>query len=306
MREEGPLRPGCAGLVVTGHERSTAACSQTNTEPSPCPYQTYRIGHSRSSTRCRAASQSSRAAPEASARRSVAVAEAGADVVIADLDETLAGEVAQQIASEYGHRTVGMTVDVADEASDDALADRAVAELGGIHIWVNNAGIYPSTPFLEMGPADWDKVLDINLRGTYLGARAAASAMSDAGGAGVIINLASTAGYKAAGPGVAHYVASKHAVRGLTKSLAVELGPLGIRALAIAPTLVETPGIEAGRTAFEEAGLGDMLAQMADLAPLRRNGVPDDVARVALFCASDMSILMTGSTLPVDAGDLAT
>lgn len=199
-----------------------------------------------------------------------------------------------------------MTVDVADEASDDALADRAVAELGGIHIWVNNAGIYPSTPFLEMGPADWDKVLDINLRGTYLGARAAASAMSDAGGAGVIINLASTAGYKAAGPGVAHYVASKHAVRGLTKSLAVELGPLGIRALAIAPTLVETPGIEAGRTAFEEAGLGDMLAQMADLAPLRRNGVPDDVARVALFCASDMSILMTGSTLPVDAGDLAT
>jgi NAD(P)-dependent dehydrogenase (short-subunit alcohol dehydrogenase family) len=232
-------------------------------------------------------------------------AEAGADLVIGDLDEQLAHDVAERLAAEHGHRAISTAVDVADEASVAALAERAVDELGHIDVWVNNAGIYPSSPLLEMTPADWDRVLDINLRGTFLGSHAAATAMSEAGTPGVIINLASTAGFKAAGPGVAHYVASKHAVRGLTKSLAVELGPLGIRALAIAPTLVETPGIEAGRAAFEEAGLGDMLAQMADLAPLRRNGVPDDIARVALFLASDMSILMTGSTIPVDAGDLA-
>lgn len=233
-------------------------------------------------------------------------AEAGADVVVADLDEAGAKELAGTLASEYGVRAIGVAVDVADEESVTGLAQRAVSELDSIDIWVNNAGIYPSTPLLDMTAGDWDKVLDINLRGTFLGSHAAARAMADAGRPGVIINLASTAGYKAAGPGVAHYVASKHAVRGLTKSLAIELGPLGIRALAIAPTLVETPGIEEGRAAFEAAGLGDMLAQMADVAPLRRNGVPDDIARVALFLASDMSILMTGSTIPVDAGDLAT
>lgn len=233
-------------------------------------------------------------------------AEAGADVVVADLDVARAEDIADQLAAEYGHRTLAVAVDVADEESVAGLADRAVEEFGRLDIWVNNAGVYPSTPLLQMQPKDWDHVLDINLRGTFLGSRAAALAMTDADSPGVIINLASTAGFKAAGPGVAHYVASKHAVRGLTKSLAVELGPLGIRALAIAPTLVETPGIEAGRAAFEEAGLGDMLDQMAQLAPLRRNGVPDDIARVALFCACDMSILMTGSTIAVDAGDLAT
>ncbi len=233
-------------------------------------------------------------------------AEAGADVVVADLDKVLADEVAESITAAGGGRAVGAEVDVADEGSVEELADRADAELGGLDIWVNNAGIYPSTPFLDLSAAAWDEVVRVNLRGTFLGAHAAAGRMRDAGTPGVIINLTSTAGFKAAGPGVAHYVATKHAVGGLTKALAVELGPLGIRALAIAPTLIETPGIEAGREAFEAAGLGDLLSQMAERAPLRRNGVPDDVARVALFCASDMSMLMTGSTLAVDAGDLAT
>ena len=233
-------------------------------------------------------------------------AEAGADVVVADLDRAQAEATAESVRQTHGHRAIGVGVDVADEAAVEALADRAVAELGRLDIWVNNAGIFPSTPFLDMTSENWDRVLAVNLRGTFLGASAAARRMAAAGTPGVILNLASTAGFQAAGPGLAHYVSSKHAVRGLTKSLAVELGPLGIRALAIAPTLIETPGIEEGRAAFAAAGLGDMLEQMADLAPLRRNGVADDVARVALFCASDMSMLMTGSTLAVDAGDLAT
>src|SRR5262249_19863899 len=149
-----------------------------------------------------------------------------------------------------------------------------------------------------------DRVLDINLRGTFIGAREAARRMTRAGRGGVILNLASTAGFKAGGPAVAHYVSSKHAVIGLTKSLAVELGPHGIRVLAIAPTLIETPGIEAGEEAFRHAGLGDLLDSYAQRLPLGRVGVSDDVARVALFCASDLSLFMTGSTVLVDGGDI--
>ena len=156
-----------------------------------------------------------------------------------------------------------------------------------------------------MDVSQWDRVLDVNLTGTFLGAQEAARRMVATGVGGAIINITSTAGFRAAGPGVAHYVASKHAVRGLTKSLAVELGPYGIRVLRVAPTLVETPGIDEGRAAFEAAGLGDLLDQMAARLPLGRVGVPDDVARVVLFCASDLAIFMTGSTVAVDAGDLS-
>src|SRR5512140_3052163 len=115
-----------------------------------------------------------------------------------------------------------------------------------------------------MTDRDWDKVLSVNLRGTFIAAREAGRRMAQAGHGGVIINLASVAGYRAAGPGICHYVSSKHAVRGLTKSLAVELGPHGIRVLAIAPTLIETPGIEAGREQFRQAGLGDIIDSYAE------------------------------------------
>lgn len=155
-----------------------------------------------------------------------------------------------------------------------------------------------------MPEEQWDRVLDINLRGTFIGAREAARQMISAQHGGVIINLASTAGYQG-GAGIAHYVSSKHGVRGLTKSLAIEFGPYNIRVLALAPTLIRTPGIEESRRASATAGHPDMLGPSFDATlPLRRAGVPDDVARVAMFCASDLSMLMTGSTLPVDAGAL--
>ncbi len=129
--------------------------------------------------------------------------------------------------------------------------------------------------------------------------------MVQAGKGGVIINLASTAGYQG-GAAIAHYVSSKHAVRGLTKSLAIEFGPQHIRVLALAPTLIRTPGIAEARATLAAAGVPDALGEGFDAhLPLGRAGVPDDVARVALFCASDLSILMTGSTLLVDAGAVA-
>lgn len=232
------------------------------------------------------------------------LAEAGADVLVADLADP--GPTVAELSGRHPDRRIaGTRLDVADGASIAAAADRAVAELGRIDIWVNNAGIYPSVPLLAMTDADWDRVLDVNLRGTFIGSREAARRMTAAGRGGVILNVASTAGYQAGGPGVAHYVASKHGVRGLTKSLAVELGASGIRVLAIAPTLIETPGIEAGREQFRAAGLGDMIDTYAQRLPLGRAGVPDDVARVAVFAASDLALFMTGSTLLVDAGDVA-
>ena len=231
------------------------------------------------------------------------LAEAGASVLIGDLED--AEGPADAIGRDVGGTVIGCHLDVSDAASIAACVQRAKRELGGLDIWVNNAGIYPSRPLMELTDHDWDRVLDVNLRGSFIGAREAARCMIEAGRGGVILNLASTAGFKAGGPGVAHYVSSKHAVIGLTKSLAVELGPHDIRVLAIAPTLIRTPGIDAGEAAFRSAGLGDMLDSYAQRLPLGRVGVPDDVARVALFCASDLALFMTGSTLLVDAGDVA-
>ena len=230
-------------------------------------------------------------------------AEAGASVLLGDVADT--DTPAKTLAAETGGTVIGAHLDVTDADTIASITHRAEHDLGSLDIWVNNAGIYPSTPALEMTDDDWDRVLDVNLRGSFIGAREAARRMVAAERGGVIINIASTAGFKASGPGVAHYVSSKHAVIGLTKSLAVEFGPYGIRVLGIAPTLIETPGIEAGREDFRRAGLGDVIDSFAQRLPLGRVGVPDDVARVALFCASDLAMFMTGSTLLADGGDIA-
>lgn len=230
------------------------------------------------------------------------LAEAGAHVMIGDLDEASAKEAADRIG-QSGWKASAAQLDASDVGALDAFADRAIGELGKIDIWVNNAGIYPMGPAIEMDESLWDRVLDLNLKGTFFGAQAAAKRMAaDTGG--VIINLASTAGFRGT-PNATHYVASKHGVRGLTRGLAAEFAPLGIRVLALAPTLIETPGIEEAKPAFAEMGLDNVIDAMVAMLPLGRAGVADDVARVALFCASDLSAFMTGSTLPVDGGALA-
>ena len=228
------------------------------------------------------------------------LAEAGADVVAGDIDVAGVEALAVEVNAASGRRIVGVRLDVADPASIVAAADRAVAELGRIDIWVNNAGISPPTgPATDVEVDFIDRMLAINTRGCYLGAREAARRMPEGG---VVVNLASTTGFRASA-GISMYVASKHAVVGITKSLGLEFGPLGIRVLGIAPTVMDTPGVR------EE--MGPLLAAGVDVAaraagnPLGRMGVPDDVARVVVFAASDMAAFMTGSTLAVDAGRLA-
>jgi NAD(P)-dependent dehydrogenase (short-subunit alcohol dehydrogenase family) len=228
------------------------------------------------------------------------LAEAGADVVAGDIDVAGVETTAAEISAASGRRVIGVNLDVSDTSAVVAAAERAMQEFGRIDIWVNNAGIsYATGPAVDVTDEFIDRMMAVNLRGTFVGAREAARRMPNGG---VIINLASTTGFRA-GVGISAYVASKHAVVGATKALALEFGPLGIRVLGIAPTVMDTPGVRIEMEPLLKAGLD--VAKRASTNPLGRMGVADDVARVVVFAASDLAAFMTGSTLAVDAARLA-
>ena len=227
------------------------------------------------------------------------LAEAGADVLVADLHTSTAEEVAADLASRGGGRVVAAKVDVTDSATLSELADRAVAEFGRLDIWVNNAGIFPSAPALEVTDEMFDHLLQVNVRGTWVGACQAAKRMS---AGGVIVNLASITGFRGA-PGVSAYSTSKHAVVGLTKNLALEFAPLGIRVVAIAPGPIDTPGVQSQLAPLTAAGID--VAKRMHRTLLGRAGQPDDVARMVVVLASDLAAWVTGEVLIVDAGSLA-
>ena len=223
--------------------------------------------------------------------------EAGARVVVADIDLRRAESAVETLDTSQATAAV---VDVADRDSIAALAELASAAQGGIDIWVNNAGIYPDDPLLEVSDDQWNRVMDVNLRGTYFGAREAAIRMIEGKRGGVIINISTAPGYVR--EGAPHYVASKLGVVALTRRMAAELGTHGIRVLSLAPTVILTPGMQ------ESAQIGgwdldELAVEMSRTLPLGRAGVPDDVARVALFCASDLAGFMTGCDVRVDGGD---
>nr|WP_315266267.1 SDR family oxidoreductase [Microbacterium lemovicicum] len=230
------------------------------------------------------------------------LAEAGARVTIADIDERLAQDAAADVSTRLEARAIGVRMDVTDAASVHSAAAVAVKTFGGLDIWVNNAGVFPSMPVLETDDAAWDHVLAVNARGVFNGAREAARHMVQ-GASGVIVNVVSTAGFQGTAPGLSAYVGSKHAVRGMTKQMALEFAPLGIRVLGVAPTFVPTEGnIAAAAAAMEAVGVDPSTLPVMNQSLIGRLGTPDDIARVVLFCASDMSMIMTGSTLLADAG----
>jgi NAD(P)-dependent dehydrogenase (short-subunit alcohol dehydrogenase family) len=237
---------------------------------------------------------------KAMARR---LAEAGASVLIGDLNLDQARATAETLSERFGGRVIATRLDVSDSASIAAAAQLAEDDLGPISVWVNNAGLYPNVPLLEVTDEGWDQVMAVNLRGVFASCREVARRMIAAGRGGVLLNVVSTAGFKGVAPGIAAYVASKHGVRGLTRQMAIELAPHDIRVLGVAPTFCETEGNMAALAALPERVRSEIAATLT--SSLGRVGVPDDIARAVLFCASDMSMFMTGSTLLVDAGETA-
>jgi NAD(P)-dependent dehydrogenase (short-subunit alcohol dehydrogenase family) len=198
----------------------------------------------------------------------------------------------------WGTKVELRTLDIADGDALTTVCRDCVEFFGTIDIWVNNAGIAPRASALEISEEEWDKVLDLNLRGAFIGAKCAARSMMSRGGGGVIVNITSSTVYRvSANP--AHYRVSKAGLVALTQSLAVELGQNGIRVLAIAPTLTATPGVQFLRNAGLSTGLDEFIRRF----PLKRIATPDEVARVVLFAVSDMAAFMTGCVLTVDGGE---
>jgi NAD(P)-dependent dehydrogenase (short-subunit alcohol dehydrogenase family) len=224
----------------------------------------------------------------------LAFADADASVAAADINESGALETAALIQARGG-RAMGLRVDVSDETSTKQMAEKVTLEFGGIDVLVNNASIYAGLerkPFFELEVAAWDRVMNVNLKGPWLCAKAAYAHLK-ASGAGKIINI-SSATVHSGSPNWAHYVASKGGVIALTRAMAREAGNDGITVNAIAPGFTLT-----------DASLG--LIENAESygvtrGALKRAQQPEDVVGAALFLASSASEFITGQTLIVDGG----
>jgi 3-oxoacyl-[acyl-carrier protein] reductase/7-alpha-hydroxysteroid dehydrogenase len=188
---------------------------------------------------------------------------------------------------------MGLAPDLSDEAAVEAALDEVRQEWGKVDIMVNNAGISQATPLVDYTPADFDKIIDVNIKSVLNGCQAAARVMGETGGS--IINTSSMVGTYGQRSGVG-YPASKFAVNGITKSLARELGPRQIRVNAVAPGVTATDMV----AALPEK----IVKQLESTIPLGRMGTPQDVANAFLFLASDSASYVTGVVLPVDGATM--
>ena len=217
----------------------------------------------------------------------------GAKVAILDLDENAAAEAAALIGP--GHR--GYACNVADLESCKAAAGRVLADFGKIDILINNAGITPAAKVMDIDPAGWDRILDVNLRGVLYLSQAVLPQMKKQK-SGSIACMSSVSAQRGGGIlGGPHYSAAKAGVLGLAKAMARELGPEGIRVNCVTPGLIQTD-ISAGKITDEKK------AEIASSVPLNRLGLADDVAGAYLFLASDLSAYVTGAVIDVNGGML--
>jgi NAD(P)-dependent dehydrogenase (short-subunit alcohol dehydrogenase family) len=220
----------------------------------------------------------------------------GAQVVVADVVADQAESAVAEIVAAGGTATA-VAVDVSDEDQVQAMVATAVSTYGGLHVLFNNAGIFPDDDggLLDTPPETWAKVMEVNLKGVWLGCRAGVPAMLDSGG-GSIVNVASFVALVGAATAQMAYTASKGGVLALTRELAVEYARQGIRANSICPGPIETPLLA--------ELLSDPERRQRRLVhiPIGRFGRPEEIAKAALFLASDDASFVTGSALVVDGG----
>jgi 3-oxoacyl-[acyl-carrier protein] reductase len=222
------------------------------------------------------------------------LADAGAHVVLADLDGAAADAAAAELR-DGGRSAEGLQTDVTDRASVDALAAHVVAAHGRIDILAANAGVYPSTDFASIDDAIWDHVMDINVKGALHAAQACLPTMLTRG-YGRIVFSSSITGPITGQAGFAHYGASKAAMLGLMRSIAVEVAAGGVTVNAVMPGNVETPGL--ADTSEEHR------ARMLSAIPMGRFGTPEDVGVAVRFLASPEAGYITGQTLITDGGQV--
>lgn len=222
----------------------------------------------------------------------------GARVAVVDLREDAAKETVQAI-EQAGGQALALRADVSRAADNEAAVAAAVARWGRLDVFFANAGVpqWP-TPVEEVDEATFDRIMAVNVKGVFLGAKYAAPVMKRQK-AGVFLVTASTSAIRPR-PRVQCYTASKGAVIAMVKSLALELAPFGVRALAVAPVATETPMLPTfmGKQAVDEEGRARYIATI----PLGRLNTPDDLAKAALFLVSDDARMMTGTCVEVDGG----
>ncbi|MRH28757.1 3-oxoacyl-ACP reductase FabG [Microbacterium sp. SYP-A9085] len=213
----------------------------------------------------------------------------GASLVLGDLD----GDAAMRAAARVGGDAIGVACDVTSPAQVEQLVRTCARTFGRLDVMVNNAGITRDATMRKMPVEDLELVLDVHVKGTWLGTRAAAGLMRELGTGGSIVNMSSISG-KVGNAGQTNYSAAKAGIVGLTKAAAKEVGFAGIRVNALQPGIIETPMTTALSPELKAQRLADI--------PLGRFGEPEEVAKAALFLASDMSSYITGVTLEIAGG----
>jgi 3-oxoacyl-[acyl-carrier protein] reductase len=225
----------------------------------------------------------------------VALAARGAAVVVNDLNAASAEAVAAELRA-TGTAAVAVRADVVDAAAVRGMVEQAVARFGGVQILINNAGVLRPTRVAEIAEAEWDWVIGVNLKGTFLCSQAVLPAMKAAGW-GRIVNFSSTAGKNVSTVGGAHYTAAKAGILGFTRHLAKEVAADGITVNAVCPGLIDT---EMVRATIDEA----RTAAYARSFPIARLGRPEEVAELVAFLASERAAYITGASLDINGGDL--
>jgi NAD(P)-dependent dehydrogenase (short-subunit alcohol dehydrogenase family) len=223
----------------------------------------------------------------------IRLAKAGIDVAINWLDALDAAEQVAEKARGHGVKAILVKGDLATVEGARSMVTFSAEAFGRLDILVNNAAIFPRSPFLDMEPESWDAVLDVNLRGSVFAAQTAARLMVARGEGGVIINTSSQAVRGVTRS--AHYVASKGAIMSLTRAMALELAPHQIRVNAVSPGLIDTAQPRIVHTEEE-------LQERGRLVPLGRIGQPDDIAGMVAFLVSEEASYVTGQTIQVNGG----